>query len=51
MPRQKNKLQSKKEKNHDWVDCCEFRILSSEPDFMEQKTHLEELVEKDYFLS
>ena len=41
-----------KYKHQSWlVDCCEFRIMSSESDFMKQKTHLGELVEKDYFLS
>ena len=36
----------KKEKNHDQVDCCAFKILSLEPDFMAQKTLLEEIVEQ-----
>jgi len=37
-------------KNHTQVSevlgCCAFRILSLEPDFLAQKSHLEEIVEK-----
>ena len=35
-----------KEKNYGQADCCASRILSSEPDFMEQKSLLEEIVEQ-----
>src|SRR3954447_8652876 len=36
----------KEEKNHDRVDCCAFKTLSLEPDFMAQKTLLKMIVEQ-----